>query len=97
MAMSPEAAYIIDNLGLAVGTVAWHPDTGAVTGHDMVDIENKLQSREFAGMVCNITSRSVGSGGSISSRDAEVGQGKFDELVAEAMDQFANMFATSPA
>jgi len=52
VAMSPEAAYIIDNLGLAVGTVAWNPETGLVTGHDLVDIENKLQSREYAGMVC---------------------------------------------
>jgi len=57
VAMSPEAAYIIDNLNLGVGAVGWNPDTGIVSGHDLVDIENKLQSGEYAGLVCPIGMR----------------------------------------
>jgi ABC-type Zn uptake system ZnuABC Zn-binding protein ZnuA len=62
VAMSPEAAYIIDNLGLAVGTVGWNPDTGLVSGYDLIDIENKLRSGEYAGLVCPMEMRNEEAG-----------------------------------
>ena len=54
VAMTPDVACIIDNLGLSVGTVVYSQAWTPATGYDLVDIENKLKSGEYDGIVCGL-------------------------------------------
>lgn len=51
VAMIPEVAYVIDNLGLEVGDIVKRPDGEFATGQDLQEITNNLFDINYAGIV----------------------------------------------
>jgi zinc/manganese transport system substrate-binding protein len=62
VAMVPEEVYFIDNLGLGVGAVLMDEGSGAVPADVLTDVEKKLKSGEYMGIVCPLNMKDASPG-----------------------------------
>jgi zinc/manganese transport system substrate-binding protein len=57
VAMVPCITYTIDNLGLSVGAIVMPEGAGTASGSGLLDIHRKLNSGEYAGIVCALSEK----------------------------------------